>query len=420
MAVLPAFKRILPDSTLALLREGYLWFPRRSESSGGAPIRTRLGGMPVTGLSGTQALKFFYDEDHVRRAGAIPEPILSTLFGRGAVHTLDGAEHRDRKAMFLSLMSGAAVTRLVEQAAEAWDQSAPAWSSRSKVVLFEESSRILTRAVCAWAGLSVPADQVPDLASDLVAMVDGFATAGPRHWRARLARRRREAWLAAIITQVRSGVLPVPPASALEVISAHREPDGQPLDPRIAAVEVLNVLRPTVAVCWFVAFAAHALELNPQYRSALRSGDTTFATAFTHEVRRFYPFAPFVGGRAVKDLHWQGTRIPAGSTVIMDLYGQNHDESLWPEPYRFQPERFLQRQIGTFDLVPQGGGDPATGHRCPGEWITIGLLETLSIRLAALDYEVPVQDLRIAANRIPARVNSGFAISAVRTTVAAS
>ena len=29
---------------------------------------------------------------------------------------------------------------------------------------------------------------------------------------------------------------------------------------------------------------------------------------------------------------------------------------------------------GEFDLIPQGGGDPRTGHRCPGEQITIALL----------------------------------------------
>jgi fatty-acid peroxygenase len=216
-----------------------------------------------------------------------------------------------------------------------------------------------------------------------------------------------------VVAQVRIGTVTAPVGSALEVICHHRGPDGALLEPRVAAVELLNVLRPTVAVCWFVTFAAHALHLHPQHRSALRTGDAAFATAFTHEVRRFYPFAPFVGGRAVKDLQWQGNTIPTGSTVIVDLYGQNHDETLWPEPYQFRPERFLDREIGPFELVPQGGGDPSTGHRCPGEWITIGLLETLCLRLADLDYGVPEQDLSIPAHRIPARVRSGFTISGV-------
>ena len=65
-----------------------------------------LIGTPYTGLlyagvmvteTGPKALEFFYDEDHVRRAGALPEPVVSTLFGHGAVHTLDGAAHRARR-----------------------------------------------------------------------------------------------------------------------------------------------------------------------------------------------------------------------------------------------------------------------------------------------------------------------------------
>jgi fatty-acid peroxygenase len=183
----------------------------------------------------------------------------------------------------------------------------------------------------------------------------------------------------------------------------------------VAAVELLNVIRPTVAVCWFITYAVHALHFWPENRARLQSGDPAFAAAFTQELRRFYPFAPLVGGKAVTDLQWQGESIPAGSTVIVDLYGQNHDQELWADPYQFRPERFLKRDVDKFELVPQGGGDPRTGHRCPGEGITIGLLEALSMRLAALSYDVPEQqNLSIPANRIPARVSSGFVIAKVR------
>jgi fatty-acid peroxygenase len=418
---------IWPDSTLTLLREGYLWFPERIRRSGGKPISTRLGGRRATGLSGPEALQFFYDEAHIQRHDAIPGPVLSTLFGHGAVHTLDGGAHRHRKAMLLSVMSAEDTADLVTRTLQAWDEAVARWQHADQVVLFDEASRVLTRAVCDWADVPVSDDEVPDLAADLVALVDGFATAGRRHWRARSARRRREAWLAGLIQDVRhTGA--ARPGSALAVIAAHREDDGSLLEPRTAAVELLNVLRPTVAVCWFIAYAGHALQQWPEYRDRLRSGDPAyptiftlgFATAFTNEVRRFYPFAPFIGGKAVKDLDWQGQSIPRGSMVIVDLYGQNHDERWWPEPYRFQPERFLNHSIGEFELVPQGGGNPHSGHRCPGEGITIGLLEALTLRLAALDYDVPPQDLSIRANRIPARVNSGLVISNVSVPVAST
>jgi fatty-acid peroxygenase len=100
--------------------------------------------------------------------------------------------------------------------------------------------------------------------------------------------------------------------------------------------------------------------------------------------------------------------------VLLDLYGQDHDESLWPQPYRFDPGRFLGREPDPNDLVPQGGGDVAAGHRCPGEDVTVALLSTLAVGLARLDYEVPGQDLTISLRRIPALPRSRFVMRRVR------
>lgn len=65
--------------------------------------------------------------------------------------------------------------------------------------------------------------------------------------------------------------------------------------------------------------------------------------------------------------------------------------------------------------MPQGGGDPRTGHRCPGETTTIALLRALATRLAALDHDVPDQDLSISLTRIPTRVASGFILTPTRS-----
>jgi fatty-acid peroxygenase len=241
-------------------------------------------------------------------------------------------------------------------------------------VLFDEASRVITRAVCDWAGIPFDRSRVRRVAADLIAMVDGFATLGPRHWRARMARGRRERWLAAVVRQVRAGRIRAPEGSALEVVARYTDVDGELLEAKRAAVELLNIIRPTVAVSWFVAFTGHALHRWPEHRARLRDGDLAYAVAFAHEVRRFYPFAPFVGGRAVKDLIWQGEHIPAASVVLLDIFGQDHDPALWPEPYRFRPQRFLDREPDPDELIPQGGADARTGHRCPGEDVTVALL----------------------------------------------
>ncbi|MFE9438867.1 cytochrome P450 [Streptomyces sp. NPDC006602] len=408
----------LVDSSLALLAKGYAWLPDRRRRAPGPVVRARLMGQHTVALHGPEAVRFFYDERHVERGTALPGPVLSTLFGHGAVHTLDGPAHRARKDMFLSLLTGPeAVAGLVEDVTGVWDEAVPSWTRRPSVVLFDETSQVLTRGVCRWAG--IPLDDPGPVARDLVAMVDGFATPGPRHWRARSARARSEAWLGRLVEDVREGTATAPAGSALDVVVRHRDVDGRLLDPHTAAVELLNVIRPTVAVCWFVAYAGHALHRGPDIRERLREDDPAYTVAFAHELRRFYPFAPFLGGRAVTDLEWRGEPIPSGAMILLDLYGQNHDLDLWDDPYTFEPRRFVGRPPQRDELVPQGGGDRATGHRCPGEDVTIALLTTLAPRLARLEYDVPEQDLRIPLNRIPARVRSGFVIGAVRVSASA-
>jgi fatty-acid peroxygenase len=412
---MPRHHGVRLDQSVPLALEGFGWLPNRRRRSPDGVVECRLMGRRATGLCGPDAARFFYDEERIRRHGALPPPVLSTLFGHGAVHTLDGAAHRVRKAMFLALTVGDGVPALADSAGRDWDIATSSWHGSDEVVLFRAASRALTRSVCTWTGIPVADAEVPALADDLLAMVDGFATAGPRHWKARQARRRRENWLAGLVEQVRAGTASTPAGSAVAAVATHRDVDGELLDPCVAAVELINIIRPTVAVSWFLAFTGHALYRWPTVRERLRTGDPAYATAFAHEVRRFYPFAPFVGGQAIHDLSYRGHDIPAGSMVLLDLYGQNHDPHLWPDPYRFDPDRFIGRQVGAFELIPQGGGDPRTGHRCPGEQITVALLETLPVQLARLTYDVPAQDLTIPLHRIPTRPASGFVMTNVRT-----
>lgn len=393
------------DQTLAVALKGYAWLPDLRRRSSGCPVRTRVLGQPAVGVSGPAAARFFYAAGNLERHTALPELVVRTLFGRGAVHTLDQTAHRHRKALFTALLLDSdGAQRLAEQAGREFDVAAARWRGGPPVRLLDESARVIAAAVARWVGVPDDDRDVVALARDCLAMVDGFATVGPRTARALVARQRQERRLSQIIAAVRGKPVTRSPLS----IVAHHRDDGELLDPRTAAVELLNVIRPAIAVAWFVAFAEHAMDMWPRLQSRLRAGDDEYAEAFAHEVRRFYPFAPFLGGRATRDLFFQGEPIPAGTLVLLDVYGQNHDPELWTDPYAFDPERFIGREFGAYDLIPQGGGDPRTGHRCPGEKVTVALLATLARRLADLDHYLPPQDTTIDLSRIPARPRDGI------------
>ncbi len=116
-----------------------------------------------------------------------------------------------------------------------------------------------------------------------------------------------------------------------------------------------------------------------------------------------------------KDFVWKNCEFKKGASVMLDLYGTNHDSRLWENPNEFRPERFQGREENKFDFIPQGGGDPANGHRCPGEGMTVEVMKTSLAFLAnEIEYDVPSQDLSFSLSRMPALPESGFVISDVR------
>lgn len=403
------------DSTLPFAWHGYEFISRRCERYGTDAFQTRLLLEPTVCLRGADAARVFYDDARFERRGAFPMRVQKTLVGVGGVQGLDGHAHRARKEMFMDLMSPEGISALTLLTAEHWRAQIPAWERAGDVVLYEEAGQVLYRAVSTWAGVPFTERQVKGRTDDLHAMIDGPAAIGARHWRGRRARRRAENSLAQLVEAVRTGNHVPPKGSPLAAVATHRDPEGQLLDSRIAAVELLNLLRPTVAVDRFITFAALALHQHPQWRDRLRNGDDRDAELFVQEVRRFYPFFPAVAARVRSAFDWQDVHFPAGRRVLLDLYGTNHHPSLWEDPETFRPERFATWDGGAYDFIPQGGGDHRSGHRCAGEWITIAVMKTaLTMLTREMRYHVPVQDLRISLRRMPTLPASGLLISAVK------
>ncbi|MBX7265665.1 cytochrome P450 [Micromonospora sp. Llam7] len=411
MATIPTDR--IPDSTLAFLRAGYRFIGERCERYGSDIFQTRLLLKPTICLRGRAAAELFYDADRFVRAGAMPVRGQRTLTGVGGVQGLDDEAHHDRKAMLMSLMTPTAVQRLGRLFADEWQARLPAWEAAGSITLHAQIALMLTRAVCAWAGVPLGADELDRRSTDLQAMIDSAAAVGPRHWRGRLGRLRGERWAGEIVERVRGGTLTAPEGSALRVIAEHRY-DGSPLPRRVAAVELLNVLRPTAAVARFVVFAALALHDHPAWRQRVR-GDDDATEQFVQEVRRCYPFFPVTAARVRRAFDWEGFHFPEGRRVLLDLYGTDHHPALWPQPELFRPERFAGWREDPFTLVPQGGGGHLTGHRCAGEWITIELMKrAVTLLTGAMRYDVPPQDLAVDLSRMPALPASGFVITDVR------
>jgi len=403
------------DGTMALLREGFLFIPNRCKALDSQVFETRLTGKEVLCLSGYEAAELFYDNDLFERKNAATKRLQKSLTGEGGVQSLDGAAHRNRKAMFLSLMNSANLGKFVNSLNKEQKKAGSQWKGEKKVRLFDEAQEIYFRASCDWAGVPLEDSEARRRSEDMGKMVDGLGSMGYRNYRGRFARKRSEAWMIGIVNQVRDKKLSAPKGTALEVMAWHKDLNGQLLDAKTVAVELLNIVRPITAIATYVTFMALALHENPQYRKSLRRGKDGDYQAFVQEVRRFYPFTPFILAKVRKDFDWRGYHFPKGKSVLLSAYGVDHDPKLWNHPEQFRPERFETWGGDKFDFIPHGGGDYLKGHRCAGEQLTIQAMKaTLKFLVNDISYDVPSQDLGFSLSRIPTLPRSGFVIANVR------
>jgi fatty-acid peroxygenase len=393
-----------------LWHAGYRAVPdERARQGGGHAFVTSLLGHRAVVVRGRDAVRLFYDERVVEREGAMPAALARLLFGSGAVHGLDGGDHARRKAVFLETLTDESTGELAATIGRDLERRVEGWHGR-EVTVFGELVEVYGVAVLAWAGVPQRPAEAVRTSHRLAAIVDGFGGAPlayPRAWAARLAADR---WARRLVRGVRAGRVPARPGSALRLVATG---PGRDLDPGTAGVELLNVLRPTVAVAWPATFLARSLLEHPRWRPLVDGyrGDDGGAgrTALGHEVRRTCPFVPALAGRARTAAEVDGVRIEPGDRIVLDVPGTNRDPRLWPDPDDFLPERFGAGSPDPWSYVPQGGGHPATGHRCPGEPLTVAVLDETARVLAGLDYQ-PVGGTAEDPTRIPTLPEGGLRV----------
>ncbi|WP_460776211.1 cytochrome P450 [Microbacterium sp. GXF7504] len=389
----PRVVAIPGEAAVGLLAEGYLFGAKRFDAHGTDAFRMRLLGRPTTFLRGVDAADFFYGPDRFDRKPVVPRSVLHSLQDEGSVQTLSGDAHFGRKAVFVEVATPpAAGAALGDLFAERFERE---WNARAghAVSLWFLLSRTLTATALDWLGIPYDEAALQARTEEFAAMIDGAGSFGPRNLHGRMLRLRTEHWVAGVVRGLRAG------GGGQGTLAAHvvRFVD----DDRTAGIELLNLLRPIVAVARFGVFAALGMHLWPQWRDRIRAGAAD-AHAFAQEVRRTTPFFPLIGGAATRALEWGDLRWEPGDRVVVDLFATNRDPRRWRDPARFDPDRFARGE-DEGAIVAQGAGPMSTGHRCPGEPATVALLETMSVLLAARPWRVSPQDLRVDLRRFPAQ-----------------
>jgi cytochrome P450 len=147
--------------------------------------------------------------------------------------------------------------------------------------------------------------------------------------------------------------------------------------------------------------AAHE-RLVEAVRSGQEAEETIEATIV--EAMRSRPVVPIVGRRVMRPWRLGDYAVPADSPVLISILLLHHNEELYPEPFEFRPERWLDRKPGTYEWIPFGGGI----RRCLGAALAMAeqrvVLEATARRLdLVVDDPKPERALHRNVTMIPAR-----------------
>jgi Cytochrome P450 len=404
------------DNSLSILMEGYPFIQNRCFRHKSDIFQTRILGQRTICMSGPESARLFYNNAYFSRKNAAPKRIQKTLFGQGGIQGLDGKAHHLRKQMFLSIMTPENMDQLVHYTKGQWEYNSIRWQGKS-IVLFDEVQIIMCQIACRWAHVPLDYSEINQRAKDLGKMVDGFGGIGPRYWQGKCARKRSENWMKSIIHQIRSHRFTPQKGSAADIICWFRDDQNNLLSAQIAAVELLNIIRPIVAIATYITFGALAFHEFPECRKNYQQ-NSSYHELFVQEVRRYYPFTPYLAARVKKNFVWNHYFFRKGILVLLDIYGINHDSRLWNKPYEFIPERFLNHPNKGFVFIPQGGGPIQTGHRCAGELVTIEVMKvSFDYMINHMEYKVPKQNLNYHLCRIPSLPKSRFKIKHINRIV---
>lgn len=109
-----------------------------------------------------------------------------------------------------------------------------------------------------------------------------------------------------------------------------------------------------------------------------------YLQAVVKETFRLHPAAPLlVPRKAESDVEVLGFLVPKDTQVLVNVWAIGRDPSVWENPTRFDPERFLGKEIDVrgrdYELTPFGAGR----RICPGLPLAV---KTVPLMLASLLY----------------------------------
>lgn len=338
-----------------------------------------LPGFHGVALVGPSAARFVLSESRDDLRWRAEQDPVTRLLRRGMLVT-DGVEHDELR----HIMTPALHKRLFENYARVIVQSADRvtvrWRNGERIPLLDEMRRI---ALLSLMGALYDEDVAPymrDLWPDIERTIR-YISPGPwLIWPAaprlgyRGAIQRLDRYVLDLIARRRATALDTNNSSGANdlvsiLISAGLNDDR--IRDQLLTMFIAGHDTSTALLAWSLALLTRhpqTLALAVEEVDSVIGADepgSSHIRQLTHldrvlkESLRLYPPIHLGSRIAATDLTYNGFQIPAGTRVLYSIYLTHRDRRYWPDPARFDPDRFSPERGGerpAFAYIPFGGG----------------------------------------------------------------
>jgi cytochrome P450 len=409
--------------------------------------RERFGRRWTLRLLGSPPFVMISDPEQLRELFTAPPEvlhpgegaaILGPIVGRRSVLLLDEDEHLEQRRLMLPAFHGERMKRLESLVAEVTEREVAGWPRGTPIELHPRlqalTLEVILRAVFGLEPgprLNVLRDRLTEIldwgsrpASLLPPLQLELGGLGP--WAAfKRLRGQVDAPIYELIAERRADHAGRDDVLAMLLDARHE--DGAAMSDEELRDELMTLLvagHETTAsqLAWSFQRLARAPEVVARLGDEIDGEDGgAYLEATIRESLRSRPVLPNVQPRLVKrPIEVGGWDYPAGCCLVGNAYLVHHDPELYPDPYAFRPERFLERDPGTYTWIPFGGGR----RRCLGAGFALlemrvvlrAVLATDAIRAAGHEIELSRRRSITLSPRSGARVELGRRASA-RATV---
>ncbi len=154
----------------------------------------------------------------------------------------------------------------------------------------------------------------------------------------------------------------------LAMLVEARHEDGSPMSEQEIRDELLTLLvagheTTATSLAWAFSRLVHERPVLDRLVGEIDAGEDAYVTATIQETLRARPVLPNVAPRLVaKPIEVGGWTYQPNCSLVANGYLLHHDPEIYPDPYAFRPDRFLDEPPGTYTWIPFGGGR----RRCLG------------------------------------------------------